>query len=165
MLTIDRSRYTGYLISWVPKIEELWNSGSSCFEIAETLRRDVWDTTKTWYAQPCFLKTENIKYILRRIGYVEPNLIPKTPEVKPRKYPWVDWEKLLEKPPPGRSTYPGRPLDMGGPRDVWIGEDPWDLLEEATTELKQAKEFGKWHTRQRRSKRKSSKRLHKDKRA
>jgi hypothetical protein len=110
-----REGYDGYLKPHVPEIVALWKMGEPFAEIARRM--------KDHFPNPRYgPSADMIRYVLARTGHLPKRVPPEhTPEVPPRRY-IVNWETTF----PIRSL--GRPIDMGGPRDVWIEADPWSDL-------------------------------------
>jgi hypothetical protein len=117
---IRKERYGGYLSPWVDKMLFLFGEGKTFTEIAESINVAVRHSLGNNYY---FVSDAMVRYVLQRIRAIpSPGKATPTPVVPPRKY-IVQWTE-----PTTISWIRGRPIDMGGPRDVWIERDPWSDL-------------------------------------
>ena len=95
--------YTGYLSPFIDEIAAQRKAGKSFHQIAEQ------------YMHLGTCTGPLIKYALVKSGYLEGGLLYKhIPEVPHRRYVLCF-----------KQTNLGRPIDMGGPRGVWLERDPW----------------------------------------
>lgn len=106
---IDLDRYTGYLKPVTPLIVDLYQTGMSSRDIAAVLYHH-----REFRYPP---SAGMVHYILYRVGAIPGNQPPPPkPPVRIRRQR-VCW--------PSPSNL-GRPIDMGGPRDQWLEQSPWD---------------------------------------
>lgn len=120
---IDYTRYNGYLYKVLKDIVAAYQRGYTPRQIADDLIPRL-----TGY----YVSSSMVTYILRRVGAIQDCYTERSPqelrriEINARlRHP--EWYGLPEH--YGMSVESlGRPLDMGGPRDVWIEQSPWDDL-------------------------------------
>jgi hypothetical protein len=96
----------------MPYVNEIiagWNAGKSTGQI----RSEIWPR--------CTVSDVMIRYVLTRHGLIKRNPVRHTPVAPPCRY-WICWHDMF--PPEIKPSF-SRPIDMGGPRDVWIERDPW----------------------------------------
>jgi hypothetical protein len=99
--------YTGYLSPFIDEIAAQRKAGKSFHQIAEQ------------YMHLGTCTGPLVKYALERSGYLDGGLKYKRfPKIPPGTY-------IVYFKQPADRTNLGRPIDMGGPRGVWLERDPW----------------------------------------
>lgn len=127
--TFQPERYTGYLKPWLGDIVQLYATGHQPRDIAERIQPAV-NQYKLGPYRYCV--TDNmILYVLRRTGVYRAPRKPLTGREAERRLrqrakllSWFarpDFTILDD-----IALSKGRPLDMGGPRDIWLEQSPWD---------------------------------------
>lgn len=116
---IDPTKYTGFLQHHVPDIIKWYQAGETQTDIAKKL-----NSLHGWEGSfPA--SAEMVRYILRRVGFDIPTKGLLTTPLLGSKYARMIEEKdVMISLPSLRGTGKGRPIDMGGPRDVWIEDEP-----------------------------------------
>jgi hypothetical protein len=102
---VNLGAYTGYLAPYTVQIVRAYRDGMSTQAIA-----DCYNTSSGMIA-----------YVLRRVGAMQDNYPARTPDELRR----IELEARRNHPEWFECSSKGRPIDMGGPRDMWINRDPW----------------------------------------
>jgi hypothetical protein len=147
---IKPERYNGYLTPWIGKIVALHDNGLSARQIAKALEPEIARRHDLRGYGPVHAM---VSHVLWRVGAKQTVRIARATTIPAAGdatvYPWeTEWDRreaarearwnrivdkwLAEKTERYyeriRLSNKGRPLDMGGPRDVWIERDPWSDL-------------------------------------
>jgi hypothetical protein len=143
-------RYGGFLLPWAEQIIADYQRGDEPAEIARRLQPAI---ARKWPKSP-YLTSSNIVYLLRREEVYPrtepPDLAARQKEIRRMREQGLTlnaigqkfnltrervrqlliaeekkWEWAAKRVLPRRRSI-GRPLDMGGPRDQWLEQGPWD---------------------------------------
>lgn len=120
--------YQGFLLPWVDQILREHKAGKMPREIA----RKLWPKVHAkflavgdpWFGGPVGLEA-NIRYVIHREGFSLRKPLGEAARLKRQRERIRAWMTPARE--PSKPTL-GRPLDMGGPRDVWIERGPWDAF-------------------------------------
>lgn len=142
---IQLDRYQGFLKPWISDIAEFHAADIAPQEIANRLRQSVRDHyLPTRGMDYPYLNATNIIYALLRIGAINGRPVnldspyyKSQAKRRDRQLQKIQrWQSAANIPATQfiaaliasdtLAINKGRPLDMGGPRDAWIEQSPWD---------------------------------------